>query len=912
MIKKVVKRDGTIVEFDENRIYNAIFKAAQNIGKPDEKLVKEATNRVIRLLEKDFDDKQIPTVEQIQDYVESVLMKMGEVEIAKHYILYRKERERIRKEKMEILNKDKLDEIDKRFSVNSIRLMATRYLIKNVETGKIIESPRDMFKRIAVNAVLAELIYHPKVWDRNGGHIDIYEKSKKRIEEIRKKWKENKEEFRNKYYISDEFPLNEYHFERLLYAWEYYARQGKIKIGIDEFLGLLEKREINDKAEHYVKIFFDLMSNKYLMPNTPAIVNSGRRIGMLSACFTLNVEDDLSWIMDTAKEIALISKTGGGIGVNFSKLRPNHPAASLRSTNGISSGVVSWLRLYNEVLRQVSQAGIRRGAGMAILEYWHPQVLEFIHAKEENRGDNVIESFNLSIGTDEIFWDKVFRDEDIELIAKRYNIEDRKVLGVEERIVGRIKARQILEEVAMLSWKKGDPAFLYFDNGNKYNIRRKLKGDIRVTNPCGEEYLYPYESCNLASINVEKFVKEKDGKTIFDWDHYAEVIRYTARLLDNFIDVNRFPLEKIEIETKKGRNIGAGIMGVAHALFRLGIKYNSEEGFNIMSRFGEYLTFYSMKESVELAKEREPFSYFEKTDYVNGEMPIAGFDDKDLWTLPWDELVEEIKKHGLRNVDHTTCPPTGSISMLADTSNGIEPAFALVFKKEVKAGTFYYTNEILKQKLKERGLYNEELLERISRNFGSLYGIEEVPEDIREVFVTAMDIHWLDHLIAQGVIQRWITNSISKTINMPNGASVEDVKLAFLIAHELGCKGTTIYRDGSLDIQVYSTLEKRYRAYDQQPSEYARRIIDKLVKMKPELEEFINKGGKSFIELEDKPQREVVVKERELVEEKEEVEKLLGIKYCPVCYERGEIVELKHEGGCETCPVCGWSKCIIS
>lgn len=448
-----------------------------------------------------------------------------------------------------------------------------------------------------------------------------------------------------------------------------------------------------------------------------------------------------------------------------------------------------------------------------------------------------------------------------------------------------------------------------------------------MSHNCGEEPLYEYESCNLASINLAKFVKyDENGKPYFDWDEYAYVIQKVAKYLDNSIDVNKFPLPEIDYNTKLTRRIGVGMMGLADALFKLGIPYNSEEGFKFMRKVTEYLTFYAYKYSVEAAKKRGTFPLYDKTEYPEGKLPVEGFYHPEIWNLPWDKLVEEIKKYGLRNAMVTTCPPTGSVSMIADTSSGIEPVYALVYKKSVTVGEFYYVDPVFEEELKKRGLYSEELLKKISDNYGSVQGLEEIPEDMQRVFVTALDIHWLDHIIAQASIQMWLTDSASKTINMINEATVEDVKAAYLIARFLGCKGVTVYRDGSLSVQVYSVEgEKKKRRFKPKPSEYAKKILLEIVEKEPWIKNFINvdeilNGKKEQLLFSLRPANESKLKVPGREEEvrpgnipEEKIRELLGVVYCPVCYEKeGKLVELKMESGCATCPVCGWSKCVIS
>ena len=392
-----------------------------------------------------------------------------------------------------------------------------------------------------------------------------------------------------------------------------------------------------------------------------------------------------------------------------------------------------------------------------------------------------------------------------------------------------------------------------------------------------------------------------------------------AKYLDNAIDVNKFPLPEIDYNTKLTRRIGVGIMGLADALFKLGIRYNSKEGYDFMRKATEYLTFYAYKYSIRAAKERGTFPLYDKTEYLEGKLPIEGYYHKEIWNLPWDELVEELRKYGVRNAMVTTCPPTGSVSMIADTSSGIEPIFALVYKKSVTVGEFYYVDPVFEAELKRRGLYTDEILQRISDNYGSVQGLEEIPEDVQKIFVTAMDIHWFDHLLAQASIQLWLTDSASKTINMPNDATVEDVKAAYLLAHALGCKGVTVYRDGSLSIQVYNVEGEKRKHISAKPSEYAKKILREVVEREPWLNKFIDikaiidgTNGKEIPSFSLSPSGKASAIRESSVNERK-IKDLIGIVYCPICYEKdGDLVELRMESGCATCPKCGWSKCVIS
>lgn len=904
-VEKVMKRDGRIVPFDKNRIRWAIQRAMLEVGVHDEKLLEKVVRRVVRRINELYDG-QIPNIENIQDIVELELMRAGLFEVAKAYIIYRKKKAEIREEKKKILNKDKLDEIDKRFSLNALRVLASRYLMKN-EKGEIIESPKELFERVATLAVIPDILYDERVFDKNGGH----EGDLKALD----KYLQNLEDYDGKFSIG-RFKLNKWHFERFLNLYRELAEKGQMKLPIDEVLKMLENGAF-DNYEDEIEEYFRLMTRQYFMPNTPALINSGRPLGMLSACFVVPIEDDMESIMKAAHDVAMIQKAGGGTGLNFSKLRPEGDIVG--TTTGAASGPVSFMHLIDAVSDVIKQGGVRRGANMGILEVWHPDIEKFIHAKEKNVGTNVLSNFNISVGLWEDFWEALKEGKKYPLINPRTGEK-----------VKEIDPKSLFEELAYMAWAKADPGVVFFDVINRRNVLEPAKGEkIRATNPCGEEPLYDYESCNLASINLAKFVKYDDeGKPYFDWDEYAYVIQKVAKYLDNAIDVNKFPLPEIDRNTKLTRRIGVGMMGLADALFKLGIPYNSKEGFDFMRKATEYLTFYAYKRSVEAAKERGPFPLYEKTKYKDGELPIEGFYHREIWNLPWDELVEDIKRYGVRNGMVTTCPPTGSVSMIADTSSGIEPIFALVYKKSVTVGEFYYVDPVFEAELKKRGLYSDEILKKISDNYGSVQGLEEIPEDMQRVFVTAMDIHWLDHLLAQANIQLWLTDSASKTINMPNDATVEDVKAAYLLAYKLGCKGVTVYRDGSLSVQVYSVEGEKKKRVPAKPSEYAVEKLNAIVEAEPWLSRFINveailngTNGKekaestlTFSISAAAPKRHEHPHHAERPEIPEEkIRGLLGVAYCPVCYEKdGELVELRMESGCATCPKCGWSKCVIS
>ncbi|MGQ9691451.1 MAG: ribonucleotide reductase N-terminal alpha domain-containing protein, partial [Thermoproteota archaeon] len=421
-------------------------------------------------------------------------------------------------------------------------------------------------------------------------------------------------------------------------------------------------------------------------------------------------------------------------------------------------------------------------------------------------------------------------------------------------------------------------------------------GNGLVNHNCGEEPLYPYESCNLGSINLHAFLKREGEKSFFDWDEFDRVVRIALRFLDNVIDVNKFPLPEIERETKLSRKVGLGIMGLADMFFALGIPYNSEEGFRMMNRIGEHLTFYAMKESCVLAGERGVFPLYNNSSYPEGEIPIEGFYHEDWQTLPWKELQQGILKSGVRNAEVTTIAPTGSISMLVDTSSGIEPQFALIYEKRVTVGTFYYIDTEFERALRENGLYDEKILKQISDNGGSLMGIDSIPENLRRVFLMSYDIPWWDHVRAQAEFTKWICAAVSKTVNMPRWVTVEDVQKAFILAHIMGVKGITVYREGSLPSQVLVAPFSRIGRYIGTVDNSTIAIAKSLG---VEIKGFGEEPKTMFLEktaISDKP---TLVLERE---------KENAYSECPNCGGK----RLFSEGGCLTCLDCGWSICPVA
>ena len=892
LITQIRKRDGRIVDFGKSKISNAIYKALVATGKPDYHLAETLTHKVIeKMVQHGYTSTEIsaiPSVEDVQDIVESILIEEGLSDTAKSYILYRHERRKIRDEKMKILNKKDLDEVDKAFDVNSLRVLAARYLLRD-NNNEIIEGPKQMFERVAILVAMPDIMHDSHLFDLVGMHIQQIEEAEKYYAKI--------DDFDMKLKIGN-FYMNKYHFEALIRHYIYLAKQGHMKLSFKEILRLMVEGKLAQYEER-IREYYELMISRDFLPNTPTLMNAGARLGQLSACFVLDMQDDMYKIMKSSTDAAMIFKSGGGVGINYSDLRPEGDIVA--STSGVASGPSSFMRIIDTITDVVKQGGKRRGANMGILEAWHPDIEKFVTAKTK---PGVFENFNVSVGIWEDFWHSLTNKDN-----SKYTLRNPRT----HEPMKQIDSHQLIDLIAFSAWKSAEPGVIFFDNINKYNPLIVAKGGpLRATNPCGEQSLYPYESCNLGSINLANFVKRRaDGSYEFDWQRYEQAIRLSSHFLDNVIDMNNYPVEEIDINTKLTRRIGLGIMGMADLLFLLKIPYNSKDGYEFMNKLAEALSYYSMEESVALAKSRGSFPLFRETDYVRGKIPIAGYYElpKETHAYDWGSLIEKIQKYGIRNSWTSTIAPTGTLSMIADTSNGVEPMFAVVFEKRVTVGRFFYTNKIFESILKENGLYNDDILTKIANNYGSVRGLSEIPEWIQKIFVTAIDIHWTDHIMAQAVWQKWVSNAIAKTINMPSDATAEDVKSAYLLSHELGLKGVTVYRDGSRHEQVLhingnDTKERRFIV---KPSEYTvdylRTNISDLY-IKEQIEhifretETIDEVGK--VDVSTPKQIESSRKTLQTFSHNsEELDEL-----CPSCKARLIITE-----GCNMCIECGFSSC---
>jgi ribonucleoside-diphosphate reductase alpha chain len=683
-ITKIRKRDGKIVDFDSSKIKDAIHRAFIAVELGNGEKAETLTKDVVKLLEEKFREK-IPTVEDAQDIVIQVLRKNGYEKVAEEYQNYRKKKDEIRE------LREKLGIVEPKLTVNALEVLNRRYLLKD-ETERIIETPAEMFERIA-----------------------------------------------------------------------------KTIANVDKLYG--------EDPKESEKIFYEMMTRLEFIPNSPTLFNAGTELGQLSACFVLPVEDSLESIFSAVKNMALIEKSGGGVGFDFSKLRPNGDI--VRSTKGVASGPVSFMRVFDTATEVIKAGGKRRGAMMGILRVDHPDILEFITSKQK---PGFLSNFNISVAVTDNFMKILEEDGEYWLINPRNNEKVRK-----------LKAQNVWNLMVKSAWMSGDPGVIFIDEINRHNPTPEV-GRIEATNPCGEQPLLPYESCNLGSINLSQMVE--NGK--INWKKLRETVRNAVHFLDNVIDANRYPLKEIEAITRANRKIGLGVMGFADMLIKLGIRYDSEEALELAEKLMKFVDEEAHRKSMEIGEERGSFLNFENS----------------IW---------KDKYSAMRNATATTIAPTGSISIIAGCSSGIEPIFAISFIRNVLGGTrLFETNPLFEMMAKERGFYSAKLLEEIAKT-GSVQKIDEVPEDVKKVFVTALDIKPEWHVRMQAAFQKYTDNAVSKTVNMPTDATVEDVRMVYELAWKLKCKGVTVFRYGSKPEQVLyiGEIKTRERQFVTAESEYA-------------------------------------------------------------------------------------------
>lgn len=693
-ITKIKKRDNRIVPFDQSKITNAVKKSLYAVRGENGDIALKVSNGVVEALNLKYAGK-IPSVEDIQDLVVGTLQKMGYEDVAEAYDAYRNKRTEIREAKYFLLSKN----IKLKLTPNAIKVLESRYLRKD-DQGKIIETPSQLFQRVAQNVASAEKIYNDNITD-------------------------------------------------------------------DELFKTEEK-------------FYRMMASLEFLPNSPTLMNAGGNLQQLSACFVLPVEDAMDSIFEAVKNTALIHQSGGGTGFSFTRLRPK--GDRVKSTSGVASGPLSFMTVFDSATNVVKQGGKRRGANMGILRVDHPDVMEFITCKDK---EGFLENFNISVALTDDFMNAVEKGKKYKLINPR-----------DGQVWGESDAREVFDKIVRHAWNSGDPGIIFIDKINKYNPTPKL-GRIEATNPCGEQPLLPYESCNLGSINLVKMLAEKSlpagrhGKTkVIDWNKLRETVRNAVHLLDNVIDMNRYPIPEIEAMTKGNRKIGLGVMAFADMLIEMEIPYSSKKAVDSAEKLMKFIDDEADKMSEEIAKKRGVFPN-------------------------WRDSIFDAKGRKMRNATTTTIAPTGTIGIIASVSQGVEPIFALAYtrlsyigKESEKPIELIEVNPLFEEVAKREGFYSEALLKKIAHH-GSAKGIKEVPKKWQEIFETAHDITPQWHVMMQAAFQKYTDNAVSKTINYSNDATIEDVKKGYLLSYKLGCKGITIYRSGSKQLQILNVGVKK-------------------------------------------------------------------------------------------------------
>jgi len=679
---------------DRTRIARAVFAAAESMGMSDRHQIEQLTGQVIERLgkwrplpEKEHpfpgmeelvpkshrSQKQLPSGAEIQAMVREMLAAEAPVKLEE--VQPKMEVPTMAKPKVKPTTGINLSE-------NALRVLERRYLKKDSQ-GQVIETPEEMFRRVAQAIASAELIHDPKA------------DTKAREEE-----------------------------------------------------------------------FYQLMTNLEFLPNSPTLMNAGRELGQLSACFVLPVDDSMESIFDAVKYTALIHKSGGGTGFSFSRLRPEKDRVG--STGGVASGPVSFMRAFDTATDVIKQGGMRRGANMAILNVDHPDIMNFIIAKDD---PTALTNFNLSVAVTTEFMEAVKAGTDYNLINPRT-----------KEVAGKLNAKEVFNKIVAMAWKTGDPGIVFIDRINQDNPTPHL-GKIESTNPCGEQPLLPYESCNLGSINLAGMLRTTKGTVEIDYPKLAETVKVAVRFLDNVIDVNKFPLPEIDDMTKKSRKIGLGVMGFADMLIKLGIPYDSEEALQIASDVMQLINEESGKASVELAKERGVFPAFKGSIY---------------------DIPDGLR---VRNAACTTIAPTGTLSIIAGCSSGIEPLFALSYVRNILDGAqLVEVNPYFEEVAKSEGFYSEELMQQLASGT-RLHTVEGIPDSIKRLFVTAHETSPEWHVKMQAAFQKSTDNAVSKTVNFPQAASEEDIAKVYMMAYEAGLKGITIYRDRSREAQPLSTAQ---------------------------------------------------------------------------------------------------------
>jgi ribonucleoside-diphosphate reductase alpha chain len=653
-----------------DRIARAVFAAAESMGMSDRKLLEKFTEQVSQRLEV---AQPFPGMEEFVSERNAQPVSPSQIRAMVKKILTADEFSP--QASSQVISGIELSD-------NGLRVLERRYLTKDGE-GRIIETPQELFRRVAKHIASAELSY-----DSQGDAS----------------------------------------------SWE--------------------------------DAFYQLMANLEFLPNSPTLMNAGRELGQLSACFVIPIEDSMESIFDAVKYTALIHKSGGGTGFSFSRLRPERDRVG--STGGIASGPVSFMRAFDVTTDVIKQGGMRRGANMAILNVDHPDILKFIEAKDDQEA---LTNFNLSIAVTDEFMKAVKKGTEYNLVNPRSG-----------KVTDKLNAKEVFDRIVDMAWRTGDPGVVFIDEINRHNPTPRL-GKIESTNPCGEQPLLPFESCNLGSINLSRMVMYKDGQPEIDYSKLSQTVKLAVRFLDDVIEVNQFPLPEIAEMTKNTRKIGLGVMGFADMLIQLGIPYDSEQGLAAAEQVAGFISEEADKASIELAQERGVFPAFQGSVY---DMPDG---------------------HRFRNASRTTIAPTGSLSIIANCSSGIEPLFALSYVRHILEGEeFLEVNPYFEEMAKCGGFHSPDLMKQLAEG-KRLRDVEEVPEEIRRLFVTAHDISPEWHVRMQAAFQKFTDSAVSKTVNFPYDATPGDVAKVYMLAYQAGLKGITIYRDRSRESQVLTVGE---------------------------------------------------------------------------------------------------------
>lgn len=776
----VVKRDGRKERLNSEKLLNSIMKAIKGIENLSEEEAKHVHEQVLRDLSLSGPEVKSTHVSDLveKNMIALIVENQAWEEAAKRYVLGRIYNHVYGKGGWSEFSQEDLS-----LSFNALKVLEARYLLKNYETLRYIETPSMMFKRVA------------------------------------------------------------------------------------SFIASIEPDD--ERRKFFREKFYRLMSELRFIPNSPTLMNAGTRNGVLSACYVIPVRDSLTTkegdgIMDSLRAQALIQQQGGGTGFDFSELRPEGDI--VKSTQGIASGPLSFMRLFDTTTEVIKQGGKRRGANMGVLHVFHPDIRKFIKAKTGELKDVVLQNFNISVGVYDSFmkaveenklWPlinprKTWLKNSNELNSKYYTtrlmrfsinedwvqeeiyrelekngwsipLHESSIITWEEAvaiaenenaITGWIKASELFNEIVNSAWDSGDPGLLFIDTINRKHPTWYL-GKINATNPCGEEPLLDWENCNLGSINLTRYVFEKDGKIDIDWEKMAEDVKVAVRFLDNVIDANKHPLPQITEANRLTRKIGLGVMGWAHFLAMLNIPYDSPEAVYLAYKVSEWIAYNAYLESINLAKEKGTFPAFDPNKYrplwrntisVDKLFEIAGINPPknlkiEVPKIDWSYIEDMYRKYGLRNATVLSIAPTGTISIIGGTSSSIEPLFALAFMRIVSVGTFIEIDKVFLKALDKTTANSKELIEKIAET-GSIQGISEIDQNLKEVFKTAHDIDPIWHLLHQAAWQAWVDAGTSKTINLRENEPPETVRRVYLLAWKLGIKGITIYRDKSKKIQV--------------------------------------------------------------------------------------------------------------